>query len=158
MKKNEKRMILVLVIITIIAIIALVIMNKGKKETPTNSNSTTEQSAPKEEFVDVLEDGTKLNKSEQLKKAKKLEGLDITDFQLTESDNQTVLLGTITNNTTTQQGGYVADITILNKQGKEMVTVKSYIAPLEPGQSTQLNTSMTLDYANAYDFTITKAK
>ncbi len=158
MKKNEKRMILILVIITIIAIIALVMMNNGKKEKQVASTDAPEQEVPKEEFVDVLEDGTKLNKSEQLQKAKKLEGLDITDFQLTENNNQTVLLGTITNNTNTKQGGYVADITILDKQGKKMITVQNYIGPLEPGQSTQLNTSLNLDYANAYDFTIAKAK
>ena len=43
----------------------------------------------------------------------------------------------------------------LDKEGKEIITVGGIISPLQPGAKTQFNTSMTLDYANTYDFKIT---
>ena len=44
---------------------------------------------------------------------------------------------------------------IIDKEGKEIVTVRGIISPLQSGAKTQFNTSMTLDYANTYDFKIT---
>ena len=43
---------------------------------------------------------------------------------------------------------------LLDKNGKEIVTVGGIIKALKPGEKTQFNTSMTLDYANTYDFKI----
>ena len=45
-------------------------------------------------------------------------------------------------------------VILLDKNGKEIVTLGGIISPLQPGAKTQFNTSMTLDYANAYDFKI----
>ena len=152
MKKKEKRMILILVAITVIAIVALVIMRSGKKDDTTNA----EAEAPKEEFVDVLEDGTRLNTSNKLHETKKFEGMEITNFQLTEKGNVTLLLGTITNKTETKQGGFPVDVKIVDKQGNELITVAAYMPPLEAGESSQLSTNATFDYANAYDFSISR--
>ena len=43
---------------------------------------------------------------------------------------------------------------IIKKNGQEIVKVGGIISPLQPGAKTQFNTSMTLDYANTYDFKI----
>ena len=43
---------------------------------------------------------------------------------------------------------------LFDKNGKEIVKVGGIISPLQPGAKTQFNTSMTLDYANTYDFKI----
>lgn len=149
MKANEKKLISVLVIIAIIAIIALIIVKIGNKEENTNDNQV------KEEFVDILEDGTKLNKSDKLQETKVFDGLKIADFQLTEKDNVTLLLGTITNETQETKGGYPIKIKIVDKNGNEIITVGGFIGELKPGESMQLNSSATFDYANAYDFEIT---
>ena len=82
--------------------------------------------------------------------------MEITDFQLTEKDNVTLLLGTITNTSNEKKGGYPVNIKVVDKQGNEIITVAAFFGELEPGQSTQLSTSATFDYANAYDFSITK--
>ncbi len=153
MKKDSKRLKIILIVISIIAIVLLIITNNKNK-----SVDQSEKEVQKEEFIDILDDGTKLNTSEQLQKMKTLEGLDIMELQLTEKDNQTVLIGTITNNLTTQLGGYLADITILDEQGSEMTTIQTYIPPLTSGQSTKLKVTIESDYANAYDVTIAKAK
>ena len=150
MKKKEKRMILILGIITIIAIIMLLIIRGGKKDKETASQQV------KEEFVEVLSDGTRLNTSSKLHEAKTFEGMDITNFQLTEDGDVTLLLGTITNNTDTEKGGYPVDVVVVDKEGKEIAKIGLYMPPVKPGESTQLNTNATADFANAYDFSIIK--
>ena len=154
MKKNEKIVIGVLVLITIVVII-VAIANRDKKDE--NTNTTVEQSnVQEEEFVNTLADGTRLNTSEELHKTKTFDGMEISEFQLTENGNVTLLLGTITNTSNVEKGGYPVDIKVIDKEGQEIITVGAYISKLQPGQSTQLNTSATFDYANAYDFEISK--
>lgn len=147
MKKWEKYWILGLIVLVIVVIIVVATKNKGEE------NKTNEV---KEEFVEVLEDGTRLNTSEKLKKTKKIDGLEVSNFQVTEKNNVTVLLGTITNNTNETKGDYPVSIKILDKEGNEIVTVGGYIGEVKPGQSIQLNCSASFDYGNAYDFEITK--
>ena len=150
MKSNEKKLITILIIITIIVgVIAIVRNNSNKKE-------EIEQEEKQEEYVDRLEDGTRLNKSDKLHESKTIDGLTISNLQLTEKENVTVLLGTITNNTEETRGGYPVDIKIIDKKGNEIITVGGYIGEIKPGESMQLNSSATFDYANAYDFEITK--
>lgn len=153
MKNKEKRMIAVLVIITIIVIIIAVIRGNSQKDANKGQEENTET---KEEFVQVLEDGTKLNNSNKLQETKKIEGMEITNIQLTEKGNVTLLLGTVTNVSDTTQGGYPVNVKIIDKTGEEIITVAGFIGQLKPGENTQLSTSATFDYANAYDFMITK--
>ena len=153
MKKKEKRMILILLVVLIIAIIAFVI-NKNSNKNKENEN-TEEENNTTEEFVQVLEDGTKLNTSEQLSKTKQVGNYKFENMQLTEQGSQTVLLADVTNTGSTATDIQLVDVTLLDKEGKEIVTVGGIISPLQPGASTQFNSSMTLDYANTYDFKIT---
>ena len=104
----------------------------------------------------MLSDGTKLNTSDKLHETKTFDGMEISDFQLTENDNVTLLLGTVTNTSSTTKGGYPVSLIIKDKEGNEIITIAAYISELDPGESTQLSTSATFDYANAYDFEIVK--
>ena len=153
MKKKEKRMILILLVVLIIAIIAFVI-NKNSNKNKENEN-TAEENNTTEEFVQVLEDGTKLNTSEQLSKTKQVGAYKFENMQLTEQGSQTVLLADVTNTSSSATDLQLVDVTLLDKEGKEIITVGGIISPLQPGAKTQFNTSMTLDYANTYDFKIT---
>ena len=139
MKKNEKIVISILVIITIFAIIMLV-RSKSKKVSSDETENQVE-----EKYVSLLEDGTKLNKSTKLQETKYIDGMEITNFQVTEKDNVTVLLGTITNTSSTVKGDYPVDIKILDDQGNEIVTVGGYIGEIKPGESMQLNSSATFE-------------
>ena len=178
MKKNEKIVIGVLVVITVILIIVAIVNNSnGSEETEGSSaNSTTQQTNSTnetteedeeleeaveeeeevEEYVSVSDDGTKVNTSEKLSETKTIDGIEITGIELTESGNVTQLLATMTNTSDETQGGYVAVLTLIDEDGNVLLEMNPYIAELEPGESTQLNTSATFDYANAYDFTIEK--
>ena len=150
MKDNEKKMLIILLIILVIAIIIFVV-NKNKKG---NNNENAEENNTVEEFVQVLEDGTKLNTSTKLSEAKEVNGLKFENMQLTTQDNQTVLLADVTNTGSNKTDIQLVDVTLLDKDGNEIITVGGIISQLEPGEKTQFNTSMTLDYANAYDFKI----
>ena len=154
MKKSEKRMILILLVVLIIAIVVFAISKNANKKNKGNEN-TVEENNTVEEFVQVLEDGTKLNTSEQLSKTKQVGNYKFENMQLTEQGSQTVLLADVTNTGSTTTDIQLVDVTLLDKNGNEIVTVGGIISPLQPGASTQFNSSMTLDYANTYDFKIT---
>ena len=153
MKKKEKRMLLILLVILVIAIVIFVVNKNLKKENNSNGNENTAQqeNTETEEFVQVLE----LNTSTELNKEKQVGNYKFENMQLTTQDNQTVLLADVTNTGSSKTDIQLVDITLLDKDGKEIITVGGIISQLDPGEKTQFNTSMTLDYANTYDFKIT---
>ena len=51
---------------------------------------------------------------------------------------------------------YEVKITLIDKERKELVTIAGYIDKVEAGDTVELNTSVTVDVANAYDFKISK--
>ena len=162
MNKKAKIITIVFIIIIGIAIIisAILCIKNIRKRDPEDieeqKNETIENNTVVEEFVEVLEDGTRLNTSSKLDETKKFEGLEISNLQITEKDNVTLLLGTITNVSQTKQGGYPINIKLIDKDGNEIITIVAIIGELEPGESTQLSTNAISDFANAYDFIITR--
>lgn len=153
MKKQEKRRIVVLLLLLLIVVIVKVRMGKGGENNDVNNHLPVEDKV-KEEFVEVLEDGTKLNKSEQLSRAKTVGALEFNNIQLTNQNGQTLLLADVKNTGEAATNMQLVDVIILDKNGGQLGTVVGVVAPLEAGQSMQFNTSMTMDYANAYDFQI----
>ena len=152
MKKNEKRLILVLLII--LAILVGIKLKSGKKVETVEPEIEEEEVV--EEYVEVLEDGTRLNTSEELSKTKKVDTLEFTNIQLTNQNGQSVLLADVKNTGTASTDVMLVDIIILDKSGAQLGKVSGIVSPLNAGETTQFNTSMTIDYANAYDFQIVK--
>lgn len=152
--KNERKKYLLITAIGVILIIgivaAIIIGINNKKQEPYTS--------PKEddEYATILEDGSKQNNSQALKQDKKYDDLDITEIQLTEKGNITSLTGKITNNTDKTKKESTATITLIDSKEKEITQMKIYIKELQPQESTNMNVNTTLDYSNAYDFTIKK--
>ena len=144
-------MILILLVVLVIAVVIFVV-SKNKK----GNKENTEENKVVEEFVQVLEDGTRLNTSTKLNEMKKFEGLEFGNIQLTNLNGQSVLLADVKNTTSAETGLMLVNVTLIDKNGNELGTVGGIISPLKPGESKQFNTSMTIDYANAYDFKITK--
>lgn len=151
MTKKEKKIILILLIVVAIIVVAMVISisKKGKVKGNEEKNETNV-----EEFVQTLDDGTRLNTSTKLQETKKVGNLEISKLQLTAKNNETILLGIITNVGTAKEENILLKIKIVDKQGNELTTVKPYIGYIKAGESTQLNVSTTFDYANAYDFIV----
>ena len=152
MKKKEKRglLILIIVAIAIITTLAIITNRKGKK---VNSDATEENKVV-EEFVQVLEDGTKLNTSTKVSETKTVDGLKIGNIQLTMQNGQSVLLADAENDTGKDIDIMLLDIILLDKNGNELTTIAGIIGNLKAGEKQQLNSSVTSDYANAYDFRV----
>lgn len=150
MKKNKKIVIIsgiILIILVLCIGIGIYFWKEKNKPVPQDQEK---------EYVQTLEDGTKLNISQKLSETKTIDGLEITEIQLTEKGNTTQLLGTITNKTDETKPASIITITFLDKQGNEITSIKPYIKELKPGENTPLNASTTFDYTNAYDIKITK--
>ncbi len=152
MKKNEKKIIFALLIVLLIVVI-LKVTTSSKKEPAIAKQSETDNTV-EEEFVQILDDGTKLNKSTELSKAKTLGSLQFTNIQLTNQGGQSVLLADVTNAGSKTSKMQLVDVIVLDKTGKELGRFSGIISPLEPQEKTQFNSSSMRDYANAYDFKV----
>ncbi len=154
MKKKEKRLIAIIVIIGIILIAGLLIWKnaiKKKVETPQEKENQVV-----EKYVDVLEDGTKLNKSNKLKEIKKLEGYEIGNIQLTYKSGVSTILGDVKNTTNKDMDLTVIEITLYDDQNNIIDTFEGLISPAKAGETVQLKMGVSVDYANAYDFKVVK--
>ena len=152
MKKGEIRMIIIILIVGLV-IIGVMLATRGNKKEGNESKKEEEES-----YAEVLEDGTRINTSNKTQKVKKVEGLEISNLQVTEKDNVTTMLGTVTNKSNETKKDITLKIKIKDKEGKEITTVDNYIGKLEPGKSTQLNSSTTFDYVEMYDYEVTIEK
>ena len=157
MSKKEKRGLLILILVVgVLVTIMLVSINK-KNKTNIASGQVGNNVVNEENYVEVLDDGTKLNVSDKIKETKTIEGLEISNVQITEKNNLTQILGTVRNTLSVKQEGFLANLSIVNSKGEELTKVQVYIGPLEPGASRQLNTMAVFDYTNAYDLKISRA-
>ena len=121
-------------------------------------NQSQEAEEEEEKNVEVQDDGTKVNKSEEVAKEKEIDGLKIRNVTITGKDNQTYIVADVVNETDEKRGGYGVDITILDDDNEIMAIIGGYIDEVEPGQSIVLYATSTLDYANAYDIKIEKSE
>jgi len=154
-KKNKRILVLMCVLLLIFLVIFLLI---NPKENTKVQNEIEVENKQAQEFVQVLEDGTKLNVSSKLTQIKKLDSLEIGNIQLTNKDEQSVLLADVTNNGNTQTTLILVDIILYDKEGTQIAKIPGIISPLKPGETTQLNTTVQQDYSNAYDFEIRKSQ
>jgi len=153
MKKKEKQMILFIILVGVI-IISILYMATRTKEVETSGGEEQVQNKVTEEFVQVLEDGSKINTSTKLNETKNVNGLEIGNIQLSMVNGETILLANVKNNTGVDIGVKAIDIVLYNKNGGEIVTINGVIGNVKAGESVQLEASTTLDFANAYDFKV----
>lgn len=138
-------------IILVLVIGILVIVKVNQKDASGNAVKLSEVTQVE------AKDGTKVNTSEALKKDKMLDGLKISNIELTTDKNgNTRLLADVENTKNTQSNMKSVEVTILNKAGQELGKVSGVIVPLGAGEKTQLNINVTTAYETAYDFTITE--
>ena len=152
-KKNVlKPFILLIIILLIILIIALISINKNNKNPEKNISNGEENKV--ESYVEEIETGLKINKSTKLNEAKEVQGLKITNIQLSTKDGMTTLLADVINNSGTKTSLKTVEITLIDKEGNELTKVTGIVDSLDVGDSKQLNIGMTSDYVNAYDFKV----
>ena len=155
MRKGEKTFILIIVIISIVIIGGLIILKNSRKEAQDNvGQNTTNMSNEVEEYVQKLEDGSKLNVSSEMQKTKTLDGLEIRNIQLKEMGAITMLLADVENKTDSETPEKAVKIQIINKSGNVITELKGKIDGIQAGGTFKLNIAVTADVANAYDFKI----
>lgn len=156
-KNNLIKFILIIIVLIIISIIIALVLNRNKDKEQINNNNET-NTLKEESYIEEIEDGVKINKSSKLNEVKEINGLLITNIQLTTKDGMTTLLADVQNNSGAKTDVKTLQITLLNKDGSELTTVTGIVNGLEIGETTQLNIAMTSDYVNAYDFRVSENK
>ena len=154
-KQKRNRSILAIILIVLFIIIAiLVFTNILKKDNTIENKTQNETNTTTESYVEELGDGIVLNKSRALNETKEIGGFVVSNIQLTTKDGMTTLLADVKNNTGTKTSLKTAEITLLDNNNEELVTVKGIINEMEAGGTSKLNISMTSNYVNAYDFKV----
>ena len=155
MNNNEKRWIVLLVAVLLIAVILIVVLvNGNNKEEEVGKVDQSTETANEEKYTTELNDGTKVNTSEEFNSTKMYGELEISNIQYTEQNGKTVLLADVTNKGNTTHENEIVKITILGENGEEITTTKPVIGKMEPGETVKINATITADVSNAKDFKI----
>ena len=158
MSQKEKRVILSIVgVIILIFLIAVIVKGFGKKEESRGNNvenTQTENVANEEKYTTTLEDGTKLNDSQEFHNVKKFKQLEISNIQFTSNGGNSVFLADVKNTGSTTHEPEIVVITILGENNEVITTLETVIDKIEPGKTEKINTVVTADFANAKDFKI----
>ena len=158
MNSNEKRWIVLLIAVLVIAIVLIVVLVNGraknKEQMPENNVDTNQEVQNVEQYVTQLDDGTKLNNSELFNSVKTYKDLEISNIQFTEKNGLSVLLADVKNNATTSHEEEVVKIVLLGENDETIATLRVLIGKIEPGETSQINTTASADYANAKDFKV----
>ena len=162
MKSNEKKGILILILVSIVIIAVIYGLTRGSKDNNTNTNSSqssnTERSqvdASRGEFTKT-ESGTVVNTSDKLKENKVESGFEISNINFSEKDGHTSLEADVTNMTGSAQGNFMADIVLLDKEGKEQGRIPVAIPETQIGETVGIQAGINDQYANAYNFRLEK--
>ena len=159
MNQNEKRWIVLLVAVVIIAIVFFVVLGFRNKDGEDLADNSQNVPTNEEQYTVQLDDGTKLNTSEDFNSNKTYGDLEISNIQYTtRPDGMTVLLADVTNKGTTNHELEMVKITILDQNGEAITEIRPLIDAMAPGETVQINASITADVPNAKDFTIEAAE
>ena len=145
---------LVLMVLAVIMVI-IIMVNTFRKKGQENVGQVQGE-VQEEEYVQELSDGSKLNKSEELQKTKKVNGLEISNIQLRETGGITTLLADVKNTTGAETEDKTVKVEILDKQGNVITKLLGPIDSMPAGGIVKLNVAVTADVANAYDFRISE--
>ena len=152
MNSNQKRwMILVGVIVVLIIVLAIVFSTRGGSN---NEVVQGESERNEEIYVTELEDGTKLNTSEDFNNEKRYGNLVIRNMQYTEQNGMTVMLADVTNEGSTVREPEIVTITIYGENNEVITELHPAIGRIESGETIKINASSTADVANAKDYSI----
>ena len=161
MKSSEKKEILILILVSIVIIAVIYGITHGSKNENKNTNtanqtiSDTNQSqvdASRGEFTKTESDGTVVNTKED----KVESGFEISNINFSEKDGHTSLEADVTNMTGTAQGNFMAEIVLLDKEGKEQGRIPVAIPETQIGETVGIQAGINDQYANAYNFRLEK--
>ena len=97
-----------------------------------------------------------INTSNKLKEDKVESGFEISNINFSEKDGHTSLEADVTNMTGTAQGNFMAEIVLLDKEGKEQGRIPVAIPETQIGETVGIQAGINDQYANAYNFRLEK--
>ena len=165
MKKNELKVVAVIALILILLLIWAIVWkntNGEREQEPiqiaqTNINEQKqEQTQIIEEFVQIQEDGTKVNTSNKLKEVKEIDGLRVRNISLETKANETILTARVENPSNETKGDYGIEIIAKDKDGNELKTINGYMNSIEAQGTSTLKIKTSFDFANTYDIELKK--
>ena len=157
MTNNEKKWIFLIIgimIIVLIVVLLVKVIGGNGENVDQNNMAGNNQVQNEEKYVETLEDGTKLNVSEELNKDRTYNGLEISNIQYTEKDGFTVLLADIKNPLSTKHERELVKISIIGENGEVITDTEDIIGEIEPGGTYQINAAIATDVSNAKDIKI----
>ena len=156
MRKVRKIIIIGVIIIIACIVSANIFLKKGTNNINIDENKLEIYDSSIADYVKKIDDGTKINVSPKLNQDTKINGLDIKNIQLTCKNGITTLLADIFNNTNKDSEIQHINIKLLDKENKEIRTVRGYIPALKIGETTKLNVSMSSNLITAYEIEFSK--
>ena len=104
-----------------------------------------------------LEDNNiEVNISSKVNAERKIDGLKITNIEVSKKDEISYITADVINETKEEKGGFDVYISLLDKDGNEIVGFGEILQKVQPGEKFELNIGSTEDFTNAYDLKITK--
>jgi len=155
MEGNEKKRIyiIIVVVILIVAVLAIGIITSINR----NKDSVPNEGVQEESILEVKKDGTVENKSSKVKEDREIKGFKVSRIKLIKSANgNTVLTADVTNQTGQNQKGFLMDIVLFDKEGKELGKIPGSIIETTAGENIELRAEITEDFINAYDIKLVK--
>ena len=149
-KKNWIALIIGVVLISIILIVVLVRGEDNKTQEPMEEIRQEEE----EKYLIELEDGTKVNTSEELKNVKAYGNLRIGNIQFTEQNGRSKLTAEVKNTGNTTHEAEIVKIKIKGENNEIITEIKPVIGKIEPGETIKLSATITAEVANAKDIEI----
>ena len=154
MNKSERKQVMIMigVMLAIVIILLIVKSTKGDEQESQPIQNTVQNEA----YVERQEDGTSLNVSNKIKETKKLGDLEFSNIRLTSKNGESYLTATVKNTSSVKTGDEFITITVLDENGNTLTSVYAYLGTIDAGQETTLSTKTSSDFANAYDFTVSR--
>lgn len=164
MKKSGKKAsfilsVAIVIMVTIFGAIMLLIKDNNQEQSKTedmNKNETkvemSEVNPSRGEFTQIESDGTVVNISEKLKRTKIELGFELSNINYSEKDGNTTLEADVTNLTGSNQENFMAEIVLLDKDGKEQARIPVAIPEMQISETVRIQAEINESYANAYNF------
>ena len=150
MNKSERKQAMIMIGVMLAIVIILLGVKTLKKDKQGNVETKNEA------YVETQEDGTKLNISSKLKETKKLGDLEFSNIRLTSKNGESYLTATVKNTSSVKAGDEFTTITVLDEDGNTLTRVDAYLGTIAAGQETTLSSKTSCDFANAYDFNVSR--
>lgn len=150
MEDNEKKR--KYIIIAVVAFVVVVLVIGIITSINRNKDSVPSEVVQEENILEVKKDGTVENKSNKVKEDREIKGFRVSKIKLIKSANgNTVLTADVTNQTGQNQKGFLMDIVLFDKEGKELGKIPGSIIETTAGETIELRAEITEDFINAYD-------